>query len=1280
MKASKNLPYFNKNIIALAAAAVFLPSSALALEFVQEPPVPKSTSTYVAPNIILSLDDSTSMNEKDMIKNTKTRTAVLKEALKAVFEDKILLKDKSIRFAWQSMSDCTKINNKKAGAPFTADSAKSTSINTMRILDETHRNNFLTYAENFSPCGSTPTHFLVKGADEYMRAELHQNGPWADIPGKKLASSENNNKPLGCRRNYHIMLTDGDWNGQYYRENKINTSPVNFDNQDTDRNIHGKEGTSNKTEEFPSFKLPDDTPYRRSDPNTWVYRDIDLPTWSSWHNDYEDQYISTISDWSFKSWAEQLQNPSELYGKVPLSPDYLKAPSTEEFKNPKTNKTATLDKYWNPRYNPATWPHMVTYTIGFSNDSIPKNQYRPIGTDNETTKNIGRYWIDKKIFDKWYDKKDGLLWQFDGPYLSTSSNANTNNGNKGKLIPPSSNLPYGFDGSFADYAAGRAQWYSVKGGEAGQDMWHAAINGRGRFYAVEKGEDLKKAFEEIINTINYENAPLPGEVYATNASSSYSLVNNNAGIYIAGYSPKDSWRGWVQASSAVQPEEVTCGTLEEEFVPEDDAESGANPTTPAPEKCVRFPSKVEGWEGKTTAERLDDLTDAQVKGSSRLILGWNDKTNSGALFKWSNDDETYMSNSQKALLGKLNNIIPTPNIEEKGENILNYIRGEKQYSDSEPESIKKEKPFRKRTSRQGDIVNSEIWYTEGPISNYSIEGYKAYRNEFINREPMLYVGGNDGMLHGFSAKDGTEKIAYIPRGVLSKLKDLTDPEYINKHQYYVDGSPMTGDVKTGTGSSANDWKTMLVGTLGAGGKGYFVLDVSNPLNFQEGNASSLVILDKTFSKNETTTHNDTDIGYITAPPVRRADDPNQTTQIAKMNNGRWAVIMGNGYNSYNQRPALLIQYLDGDKSLFVLPATGDTKGTGKANDNGLSAPALVDIDGNRTPDIAYAGDNQGNMWKFDLLSDNVAEWKVAFGGEPLFTAKGPLTKDGTREKPQPITVPPSVRANNRTMLVDIGGGEKKTISVGGMMVAFGTGRNLTESDRSTTNTNYGIQSVYSILDNTRYKKVDGKVKEYSGDGGCTHTEDVICIPEPKAVGTMGADGVNLSKIIIKSDGTLDTSDALTKSNWSVRRGWYADFPVAANSNIKERVLKPSDFYLGTEILEVRSIIPESTTASDSIDNESVESCSASSVSVNNGKEYVTYFNLMDGQAPAFQILGYLGNGIFDPSMKGKVRKEIPRNSHKTIETGDGARIHDGADGGGAPVPEQSMRPSWRQIK
>lgn len=119
---------------------------------------------------------------------------------------------------------------------------------------------------------------------------------------------------------------------------------------------------------------------------------------------------------------------------------------------------------------------------------------------------------------------------------------------------------------------------------------------------------------------------------------------------------------------------------------------------------------------------------------------------------------------------------------------------------------------------------------------------------------MVYVGGNDGMLHGFSAKDGTEKIAYVPHGVVQNLAALADPNYA--HRYYVDGSPFTGDVDLG--STTADWRTYLVGTLGAGGQGYFVLDVtrSGPdsaytgtaapaTNFTEANAADLVVMDKT---------------------------------------------------------------------------------------------------------------------------------------------------------------------------------------------------------------------------------------------------------------------------------------------------------------------------------------------------------------------------------------------------------------------------------------------------
>src|SRR5690606_6982761 len=112
---------------------------------------------------------------------------------------------------------------------------------------------------------------------------------------------------------------------------------------------------------------------------------------------------------------------------------------------------------------------------------------------------------------------------------------------------------------------------------------------------------------------------------------------------------------------------------------------------------------------------------------------------------------------------------------------------------------------------------------------------------------VLYVGGNDGMLHGFSAKDGNELLAYVPRGVVSNLKDLADPDYA--HKYFVDGSPMTGDIK-----DSSTWKTLLVGTLGAGGKGYFVLNVTDPSNFGDTStkAAELVELDLTRGNTETT--------------------------------------------------------------------------------------------------------------------------------------------------------------------------------------------------------------------------------------------------------------------------------------------------------------------------------------------------------------------------------------------------------------------------------------------
>lgn len=1291
-------PHFRKTLLSLAACALLNPYTASALELTQAPP--GTVQPYVAPNVILSLDDSGSMSGKDMIlqypdkpynswynKYTKTRLEALQDALKEVFNDDDLLPNNKIRMAWQSFglhpaasnkdgwnrSDCVSVAGLNLKSLNSEAASKNDISNSMRALDSAHRANFIKYVNALKACTNTPTHWLVKQADEYMRAPLNINGPWADKPTSKLSDAKNNSKPLGCRRNYHILLTDGDWNGYYRKEYPINTYPINFDNQDSERNINGAAGTSNPVTISNSFFLPDGTAYNRSNSQTWVYRDIDYPTWSSYHPGYNSEYISSLADWSFKSWGTNLQPPSSLHGEISPPPEYDKAPEEEIFTNNITKKQTKLKKYWNPRYNPATWPHMVTFTIGFSTDSIPKSQYRPIGNNTESEKNIGRYWINEKIGNKWYENKDGPLWQYDGPELANSNNTATNNGNNGKLITPSSTLPYGYDGSFADYAAGRAQWFSVKGGEAGQDMWHAAINGRGQFYAVEKGEDLKEAFRQIVKTINANVEP---DMTST-ATSGSNASRNDVGKFTGNYEPKNGWKGFVNAETV-----KTDGTTE--------------------------PAK--SWGGKNTADKLDAL----ASDDSRVILSWSDQWVSaapkgGVAFRWATD-QSKLSSAQKLWLQKrATGIDDGATI---GENRLNYIRGDQTKEGTGT-------VYRKRKSRQGDIVNSVVWYTGTPASSYALKGYGAFITANATRTPMIYVGGNDGMLHGFSATDGSEKIAYVPQGVIPSLSKLTAPEYNQQHRYFVDGSPMTGDVDMGTGiqepsdkdynpTYAPDWRTLLVGTLGAGGKGYFVLDVTTPSTFAENQAANLVKIDRTRSTESGTAPDctqsaltagqkaacnkavaeDKDIGHITAQPVTDENNSMRAAQINRMNNNRWAVVLGNGYNSANQRPVLLIQYLGadpkgsaaGDKALLRIPTAGTvdvplTPGTGLANDNGLSAPRLIDLNGDGRIDIAYAGDNQGNLWKFDLTSPDDSNWQVAFSGSPLFTAKG-----GTQGSPdsrtlaQPITIAPTVRANDRSQMVGSGAAAELR-RVGGMMVAFGTGRNVIKADENNRN----MQTLYSVLDNTRYRlNSDKRLEIHPGSTTCTNPPKADCVPAPRALGS-GAATAGLEQRTIEDTGKPGQGRIVATNDvdWTTKNGWYMDLPA-----VGERQLKPINFYDSSNNLSVFSQVP----AKGSDVQEDVESCESGSV--DEERQYQTLINIMDGKRPTVQIFDANGDGLYTLADGGISRTPVTKGPHTSVIIpplpGGPSTITDIDVNNNkralARMPEQSLRPSWRQVK
>jgi len=344
-----------------------------------------------------------------------------------------------------------------------------------------------------------------------------------------------------------------------------------------------------------------------------------------------------------------------------------------------------------------------------------------------------------------------------------------------------------------------------------------------------------------------------------------------------------------------------------------------------------------------------------------------------------------------------------------------------------------EQDFRNRNSqRLGDIVHSAPIYVGKPNTPYpdAFEGagnlYSTFASSQSSRTGTVFVGSNDGMLHAFNATTGVERFAYIPNLLYSAgsgqgLHALAETVY--QHNYYVDLTPAVADVFVGS------WKTMLVGGLRGGGKGIFALDITT-----EGTPTTQFEF----------TH--ADLGYTFSD-----------IQIAKMNNGKWAAIFGNGYNNTGDGKAkLFIVYLDNSGYNIIdtgagAIANGDCADAG-SDCNGLSSPALADMNGDGLIDRVYAGDLQGNMWSFNLGSAVVAEWALAFGADaPLMTACRSTTSPCPVTDRQPITTRPAL-ARHPT--------QRTVTTYTNLMVMFGTGQYLADNDVSDT----AEQSFYGIWD------------------------------------------------------------------------------------------------------------------------------------------------------------------------------------------------------------------------
>lgn len=377
--------------------------------------------------------------------------------------------------------------------------------------------------------------------------------------------------------------------------------------------------------------------------------------------------------------------------------------------------------------------------------------------------------------------------------------------------------------------------------------------------------------------------------------------------------------------------------------------------------------------------------------SNRSIYSFDSVNKNGIPFAWS-----ALTAAQKALIT---------------EDQLNYLRGDESLDQDHGGS------FRSRNGLiLGDIIDSNPLYVGEENYGYSLlpstdadqQTYAAFMTAKSGRTPMLYVGANDGMLHGFLANTGIEKFAYVPNALFSKLASLTSPSYA--HTYYDNGSPKGVDAYFNSA-----WHTVVVSGLGAGGKAIFALDVTNPDTFSASNVLWEI------SNN---TAGFTDLGLTYSQPT-----------IVRLPSGKWAAIFGNGYNSANNKAVLyVVNIADG-----TLIATIDTGAATTGAANGLSTPVPVDLNGDYIVDYVYAGDLLGNLWKFDFTAATPA---LSYGaGKSLFMAK---SSTGVA---QPITIRPVVGKYN-----------------GNIMIFFGTGKYI-ESGDTVLQSPTTVDTFYGIIDN-----------------------------------------------------------------------------------------------------------------------------------------------------------------------------------------------------------------------
>ncbi len=452
------------------------------------------------------------------------------------------------------------------------------------------------------------------------------------------------------------------------------------------------------------------------------------------------------------------------------------------------------------------------------------------------------------------------------------------------------------------------------------DLWHAAVNGRGSYYSAANPSSLSTGLADALAGVS---ARVGAAAAAT--TSNPNVTSGDNFVFSSTFTTVD-WTGELVR----QQIDLTTGAI----------------------------SPTIDWSAQA-------LLDAKAYTTRNIYTFDPSAANKRKAFSWSTltsapsalvavPEQSYFDNTTAAALSQYPTLTATQQAALGGANLVDYLDGDRSNEGT---------LYRTRTHVLGDIVSAEAVYVKAPVYNYVDAGYSAFKTANTNREGMVYAAANDGMLHAFDATTGQEQWAYVPSIVMPNMYKLADVDYGTNHRYFVDGTPTSGDAYFN-----GAWHTILIGGLNAGGRGFYALDITDPAN-------PTVLWEFTSNTSAGSGYvSDADLGYSYGNPViaKKRDG----TWVVMVTSGYNNVSPGDGvgylYVLNAQTGAIISKISTGVGDTNTAAPTTSASPTGCVTAaNGPSGLARINAwvdnaDSDDTATQVYGGDLYGDLWRFDI--------------------------------------------------------------------------------------------------------------------------------------------------------------------------------------------------------------------------------------------------------------------------------------------------------------------------